>query len=59
MSNPTQQPTTLTPNGIKIMYQMDSSMDNEFFVPILQVLRLKKMIDNGVKKWVVSVYFDS
>lgn len=44
--------TTLTKNAIQTMYQMDSSVDNEFFLPIVQVLRLKKL-DDGVK-WAVS-----
>jgi hypothetical protein len=37
------------------MYQMDSSADDEFFMPIVQVLRLKKMHGSGGSKWVVAL----
>mmetsp|Transcript_22043 Transcript_22043/g.47940 ORF Transcript_22043/g.47940 Transcript_22043/m.47940 type:complete len:677 (-) Transcript_22043:98-2128(-) len=49
--------TTLTPNAIRIMYQMNSSMDNEFFVPVVQVLRLKKLNDvhGDGEKWAVAL----
>lgn len=51
----TNTSSSLTANAIHKMYQMDSSMDDEFFFPVVQVLRLRKMSDDkGEPKWVVS-----
>lgn len=52
----TNAPSSLTANAIQNMYQMDSSMDEEFFFPVVQVLRLRKMHDDkGEPKWVVAL----
>lgn len=46
--------TALTPDAIRTMYRMDSSMDNELFIPLVQVLRLQRM-PGGDEKWAVSL----
>ena len=47
-------PSNLTHNAVQTMSQMDSSMDDEFFVPIMQVLRLKRLHDDHNEKWAVG-----
>ena len=49
---------SLTPNAISTLYNMGASGDNPSFVPVVQVIHLKKIDKSGGdERWKVSVVF--
>ncbi len=46
---------SLTPAAIQTMYRMKSSDDNKFFVPTVQVYRIKKNVGDEGEHWSVRL----